>query len=230
MRLERIADLDFRVVALAPECVLHVVVIDERNDEIVDANESPVYLLTRGRSDGYCRCKFRVRRSPPSYAAGHQPPLLECAGVRKSRGDVFQIGGSVVAASALRPEVRFARLGVPDDNCRWPLPRPVISGDAKAVNKCGDVGELRIREFQFGHRTGAAPDHVADQFTLLVVENDLRAQEVGTAIAPTGVVTVAETARHVIEPSTSRDNCRICGRPLRIGVGESTSSSTAAAA
>jgi hypothetical protein len=56
-----------------------------------------------------------------------------------------------MAARAFGIDVRFARLGVAHHDAGRLHARDVITADAEAVNKGGDVGHLRTAHIELGH-------------------------------------------------------------------------------
>ena len=96
------------------------------------------------------------------------------------------------------------------------LPLTDLSGcDGNAVQECGDVGDLLVRQ---RYRRHSAPTFLDDRADQLAVEHGRRAQEVRTAtVTATRVRPVAERIVHTPECLASFDGRRIARRSLRVG-------------
>src|SRR5580658_7301087 len=93
-------------------------------------------------------------------------------------------------------EVGLAGCGVADHDAGRTVARDVIAGDAEAVNEGGDIGNLGRAQVEFWHaavRT-AVLHYGCDGFTILIAQHDFRTNQVGTALAATGIRAMAETA------------------------------------
>src|ERR1039457_7435476 len=106
MRLERVVNLDFGHVAIAPEGAQRVFGIGEDDDEIVYLHQPPVHLLTGSQGNRY-RSWGNVEKGPSapaaaaSSSAGHQEAVLHLLGIGDPGSDTFQVAGGRMARGAL---------------------------------------------------------------------------------------------------------------------------------
>ena len=71
------------------------------------------------------------------------------------------------------------------------------------MNESGDVGDLRVGQIEFRHATigTAILDDGGDEFTIFVVEHNLRTNQVGSALAALRGGSVAKAAVHAEQRS-----------------------------
>src|SRR2546425_5090650 len=119
---------------------------------------------------------------------------------------------------ALRVEERFARLRIADDDARRLHPRFVVPRSFEGVDEGRNVARLLAAERELRHPAirASALDDWRHQLTVLIVEDDRRAQEARPAVAAACVGTMAELAVHGVERLAAIDRRRIAGGPLGI--------------
>jgi hypothetical protein len=93
------------------------------------------------------------------------------------------------------------------------------------MDESGDVGDLWFGEIERRHAAiGAAVLYDgSDELAILIVKDELSAQEIGAAFAAAGIGAVAEGAIHSIEGFAAIHHRGVGGWALRIGGGRSAS-------
>lgn len=101
-----------------------------------------------------------------------------------------------MAGGALFDEERLAVAGVADDDGVGPIAGTVVAVDAEAVEVGREVGGLGGGEIVLGHHGAfdALAQYGGEFFALVIVQYDLGADEVGSHVAASGVLAVAEAA------------------------------------
>ena len=162
------------------------------------------------------RHAHRRRPAAAAAAAGHQPRLLEQPRVRNLRRQAAQIAGRRMARRAFRVEVRLSGGGVADDDARRLETGLVVAGGTEGVQERRDVGHLRVRKRELRHAGAPGTDDRRDQLSVVVGEDDLRAQQARPAVAAAGVGAVAELAVDAVERLAALDRRGIARRTHRI--------------
>src|SRR5688500_19348047 len=98
MRFTRIANFDLRHVGCAPERSGCIVDKPENDDEVVDALESAIELLTRWKRYGG---RDGISAAAPSSPTASKPVILELRGVGHSGPDARHISGCRVTGTAI---------------------------------------------------------------------------------------------------------------------------------
>jgi hypothetical protein len=158
--------------------------------------------------------------------------LLEHFRVGELRAQSFEIAGDGVALGALGGEGRLAGLSVAHQDGGREIARGVVAVDSEAVQEGGDIGDLGGVEIEFGHAgIGAAVLHDGrDELAVLVIEDELGADQIRSALSAAGVGAVTEGAVDSPSGLAAVDNCGVGRRVLRIGCAEAASTSSATAA
>src|SRR5436190_22295107 len=113
VRLERIMDVYFGLLAVTPDSALYAIRVRENDNEIVDAHQSALHLGSRRRRDchGYRRNVDRrctAATSAPSPATRHDPRLLQLPFIGKLAGESLEVARDRMTGSTGRFEIRFA--------------------------------------------------------------------------------------------------------------------------
>src|SRR5581483_4103607 len=122
---------------------------------------------------------------------------------------------------ALRLEVRFSLFRITHDNAGRPLSGGIAAVDPKAVQECGQVGNLGIRQSEFWHPLiGAAiPNDGSDQLTILIAQDNVGANEVRPTLgAATSIFSMTEATVRVVGGFPTGDRGRISRRTRGIRV------------
>src|SRR5262245_32757678 len=107
-----------------------------------------------------------------------------------------------MTGGALRFEVRLAGRGISRHDRGGTHPRRVAAVDRETVEERRDVGDLRVGEVELRHLRRPAGAHDAgDRLAVLIVLNELRAEQTRSAVAAARVGAVAELAVHAVERS-----------------------------
>ena len=188
-------------------------------------------LAGGGRDGGRGRRNVHRRRLPAaeaSAAAGHQPGLLKHSRIGELRAEALEVAGDGMAAGAFRFEVGLAGVRIADHDIGGPVARGVVAAHAEAVNERGDVGELRRGQVELGHARAALRRDLSNELTVLILEDDFRANQAGSAFAAAAsVLPVAKGALRAVKRLAALDRGRVCRRALRIGVSETSAASAA---
>ena len=98
----------------------------------------------------------------------------------------------------------------------WGRSREIAAAHAKAVDERSDVGNLLLGEFEFRHCGDAVPKNVADEFAALIVQNDLGAKQIRSAVTAARIIAVTERTIDAVEHASAFDNNRVRRRALWI--------------
>ncbi len=214
---EGIVEFDLGDVAVTGEGERGAFGIDERDEEIVDADEASVDLAGGGGDgDRGGRDAGGAGAAAAAAGAGHEPGLLELFRVGDAGGDAVEIS---VAAGAGLGEIGGAGGGVAGDDGGRGHAGNVIAADFEIVDERGDVGNLGGREVELGHAFAAFSNDGADEFAVLVIENEGGADEVGSAGAASGIDAVAEGAMDAIDGLAAFEGGGVGGWTFREGGG-----------
>src|SRR5262245_24580459 len=145
MRLQRIADVYQRHLALTAERSRGAVGLHDRDGELIEADEPSLVLLAVRQRDGrrgwlQPRRGRGCRASPAAIAAWQQPPLLQRSRIGEARVEPAEIAGQRMTRRTCLLEIRLARSGVARDDGFRPHPRRIAAVDVEAVKKGRDVG------------------------------------------------------------------------------------------
>ena len=158
-------------------------------------------------------------------AATGDPGVLQLQRARDPLADAFQVADRRVAGGALRGEVGLACLGVADDDVELDFftgRRAALAAhrERDAVDVLGDGLDVFFAQRQRRHRRHArilpaVLDDGHDQLAVLIVEHQLRAQQVGSAdVAAAKVGAMAGAAVDLVEGLAARDRGGIGERAL----------------
>ena len=215
---EGIVEFDLGDIARAGEGERGAFGIDEGDEEIVDADEaSGDFAGGGGDGDGGGGDAGSANAASATAAgARHEPGLLELLGVGDAGGDAVEVG---VATGAGFGEVGGASGGVAGDDGGRGHAGGVIAANFEVVDEGGNVSDLRRGEVELGHAFAALANNGSDEFTVLVIEDEGGADEVGSAGAAAGIDAVAEGAVNAVDGLTAFEGGGVGGWSLGKGGG-----------
>src|SRR5262249_31384581 len=91
----------------------------------------------------------------------------------------------------------------------WTEARRIVTLDSEAVDVCGQIRDLIPVKVELRHGRETVAEHVAYQLATLVVEDNLRPQQIGSTIAPTGIVAMTKRAVRAVEKFSAFQDCGI---------------------
>src|SRR5262245_41553050 len=99
-----------------------------------------------------------------------------------------------MARAARLGEILLAAVGVADHDRGRLVARGVVTGDSEAVHERGEVRDLVAGQGKRRHAPigPASTDDRANPLAFLIVENELRSQQAGSAVAASNIRTMTE--------------------------------------